>query len=317
MELGALTPAQRRVTEDLLGLGQPRPRFDPTLADHLRADLEATFAPLLDALDPTETLWLSKRALGDVHICEAHYVAESGPWAGWNVPAATGEVTHRAIQLSVALGGHPTPSELVGHAVSQLAADEAGSLGSFLAALPEPAGAELRAFATNGVATFLECWPPLPGSWWPRTELPVRAELCEGRVVLQGKIDLALGRAVGDEARTLFVDLKTGARYAGHLDDLRFYALVQALRIGIPPFRVASYYLDSASFHAEDVSSDTLEIALRRTADGARKIVEVRSGQRPATVSPCPRCRYCRARSTCEGAREWERRRQVEAGELV
>jgi hypothetical protein len=252
-----------------------------------------------------------------VHACEAHYLAESGQWGGWNVPAAAGEVTHRAIQLSVALAGHPTPTDLVDHAVSQLAADQAGSLGSFLAALPEPAVAELRAFASNGVATFLECWPPLPGSWWPRTELPVRAELCNGRVVLQGKIDLALGRAVGDEARCLFVDLKTGARYPSHLDDLRFYALVQALRIGVPPFRVASYYLDSASFHAEDVSPDTLEIALRRTLDGARKIVELRSGQRPAAVTPCPRCRYCRARATCTGAEEWERRRQAEAGERL
>ena len=316
MELGALTPAQRRVTDELLALGQPRPRFDPSLAESLRAALEDALAPLLDALDG-DSLWISKKALTDVHACEAHYLAESGPWSGWSLPAAGGEVAHRAIQLSVALSGSPTPTDLVDHALAQLAADEAGSLGSFLAALPAPAVAEIRASASNGVATFLECWPPLPATWWPRTELPVRAELCGGRVVLQGKIDLSLGRAVADEARCLFVDLKTGARYAAHLDDLRFYALVQALRIGVPPFRVASYYLDSASFHAEDVSADTLEIALRRTVDGARKMVEVRSGQRTATVTPCPRCRYCRARATCRGAEDWERRRQVEAGELV
>jgi hypothetical protein len=316
VELGALTPAQRRVTEELLGLGQPRPRFDASLADDLRASLEASLESVLDGLGG-ETLWISKKALADVHACEAHYLAELAPFGGWTVPTAEGEVTHRAIQLSVALDGPPTPGDLVDHAVAQLAADEAGSLGAFLAALPAPAVAELRACATNGVSTFLECWPALPASWWPRTELRVRAELCDGRVVLQGKIDLVLGRAVGSEARCLFVDLKTGGRYPAHLDDLRFYALVQALRIGVPPFRVASYYLDSANFHAEDVTQETLEIALRRTLDGARKMVEIRAHRRTAVATPCPRCRYCRARATCDGAREWERRRQAEAAEFA
>jgi hypothetical protein len=314
--LGTLTPAQRRVTEELLALGQPRPRFDPPLAEDLRARLEASFEPHLEGLG-AEVLWISKSALAQVHACEAHYVAELGPLGGWNTATAEGEVTHRAIQLSVALDDTPPPHELVDHAISQLAADQAGSLGAFLAALSVPARAELRALAANGVATFLECWPPLPSTWWPRTELRVRAELCQGRVVLQGKIDLALGRAVGPEARCLFLDLKTGSRYAAHLDDLRFYALVQTLRIGVPPFRVASYYLDSASFHAEDVTSDTLEIALRRTMDGAAKMLELRSHQRAPEVTPCPRCRYCRARSTCEGAQEWERRRQAQAGEFA
>ena len=312
MDVAPLTPAQRRVSDDLLALRQPRPSFDPGLAPDLRARLEQVLTPLVEGLAP-EVLWISKQSLAQVHACEGHYLAELGPMGGWNTATAEGEVTHRAIQLSVALDGTPSPLELVDHSLSQLAADEASSLGAFLASLPTPARAELRACASNGVATFLECWPPLPASWWPRTELRVRAELCGGQVVLAGKIDLALGRAVGPEARCLFVDLKTGSRYPSHLDDLRFYALVQALRIGVPPFRVASYYLDSATFHAEDVTADTLEIALRRTVDGGRKMVDVRTQQRPPEITPCPRCRYCRARSHCEGATVWEERRQAEA----
>jgi hypothetical protein len=315
MHPGALTPAQRRVTDELLARGEPRPTFEPALAQDLRTSLEAALAPLAEAAGPGG-LWINKQALARIHACEAHYLAEQGPFAGWNVASAEGEVTHRAIQLSVASEGEPNPLELVDHAIAQLAADDAGSLGTFLAALPAPARAELRASATNGVATFLECWPPLPASWWPRTELKIRTELCGGAIVLQGKVDLVLGHAVGPEARCLFVDLKTGSRYPAHLDDLRFYALIQALRIGVPPFRVASYYLDSASPHAEDVTLETLDIACHRTVEGARKMVEVVSGQRPAVVTPCPRCRYCRARSTCDGAQVWERRRQEEAGEL-
>jgi hypothetical protein len=131
--------------------------------------------------------------------------------------------------------------------------------------------------------------------------------------VLSGKIDLSLGHAIGREARCLFVDLKTGGHYTAHLDDLRFYALVQMLRIGVPPFRVASYYLDSATFAAEDVTEETLEIALHRTLDGARKMLELRLARRAATITPCPRCRYCRLKATCEGSREWEKRDQDEA----
>lgn len=302
-----LTPAQRRVVDELLARDQPRPRFDPSAADELRARLEAALAPIAATLD--EPLWVSKHALAQVHTCEANYLAERS-WTGWTVSMAEGEVAHRAIQLSVALEGESTPLELVAHAMDDIGADRGGSLGGFLATLPPAGRGELRAQACNAVSTFLECWPSLPASWWPRTELPVRTELCGGKVVLSGKIDLCLGRAIGNEARCLFVDLKTGGRYPAHLDDLRFYALIQALRIGVPPFRVASYYLDSASFAAEDVTEEILEIALRRTEDGARKMAAIQSQQRAPTITPCPRCRYCRISAECDGAREWERRRE-------
>lgn len=303
--VGALTPAQRRVVDELMARDQPRPTFDRSLRDELQARLEAALAPVADRLD--DALWVSKHALAQVHTCEANYLAER-EWSGWTVATATGEVVHRSVQLSVADAGRTTPLELVDHTMADLAADQAGSLGPFVAGLSPAGRGELRAQACNAVSTFFECWPPLPASWWPRTELPVRAELCGGRVVLSGKIDLCLGHAVGTEARCLFVDLKTGGRYAAHLDDLRFYALIQTLRVGVPPFRVASYYLDSASFAAEDVTIETLEIAVRRTEDGARKMAELQAGTRAPVVTPCPRCRYCRIRASCDGAREWEDR---------
>jgi hypothetical protein len=123
---------------------------------------------------------------------------------------------------------------------------------------------------------------------------------------MHGKVDLALGLPRGDEARELFVDLKTGRGHPGHLDDLRFYALLQCLRSGVPPFRVASYYLDTATFHHEDVTAETLEIALSRTADGVRKLCELRLEHRGPTITPGPTCSYCRLNTTCEGARTWQ-----------
>jgi hypothetical protein len=303
----SLTPAQRRVVVELMARDQPRPSFDPSVAEDLRAGLEDALAPIADGLGAP--LWVSKQSLARVHSCEANYLAERA-WTGWTVSTAQGEVAHRAIRLSAYANPDTTPLELVDHAMGELAADEAGPLGSFVASLPAAGRTELRAHACDAVSTFLECWPPLPASWRPRTELPVRAELCDGRVVLSGKIDLCLGRAAGAEARCLFVDLKTGGHYPAHLDDLRFYALVQALRIGVPPFRVASYYLDSATFAFEDVTAETLEIARRRTEDGARKMAELQAGARPAAITPCPRCRYCPIRADCDGARRWDGRGQ-------
>ena len=303
----ALTPAQQRVVTDLMARDQPRPQFDRSLGDHLRHQLEETLEPLV--ADATETIHVPKNALAQVHACEANYLAELN-WPGWNAANAEGVVTHRAVQLSVSLGDSAPPLLLVDHAIEELMADEGSDLGLFLGTMSDPARAELRGKAGNAVATFLECWPPLRSAWHPRTELPVRVDLCGGRIVLRGKIDLVLGQARGMEARCLFLDLKTGNHYSSHLDDLRFYALIQTIRIGVPPFRVASYYLDSAAFVAEDVTEETLEIALHRTEAGVAKIIELRTKQRDATITPCPRCRYCRVRATCDGARQWEARDQ-------
>src|SRR5205823_2100555 len=140
--------------------------------------------------------------------------------------------------------------DLVDHAVESLLADDRRtSPRSFLLAASPLHRAELRAAANDVVTKFLECWPQLRPQWAPRTETGIRASFCGERITLSAKVDLAMGRAQGQQARVLIVDLKTGRTYANHVDDLRFYALVQTLRIGVPPFRVASCYLDSATFH--------------------------------------------------------------------
>jgi hypothetical protein len=298
-----LTPAQRRVLDELMARGQPRPCFDPELAADLRADLEEALTPLLAGTE--EQLWVTKGALGQVHACEAHFLAnEEEPFA-WNAGNARGTVAHRALELTLSSTGEVWPLELVDRALESLGADDPrGILRPWLSEATPVEVADLRAGANDLVAKFVECWPPLKASWVPRTEMKVGADLCGGRVVLRGKVDLVLGVARGDEARALVVDLKTGRPYPSHLDDLRFYALVQTLRTGVPPFRVASYYLDTATFHHEDVTADLLATAVRRTIDGVRRLVELARG-RPPTITPGPACGWCRLAPTCEGARQW------------
>ena len=68
----------------------------------------------------------------------------------------------------------------------------------------------------------------------------------------------------------MIIDLKSGGASTQHRDDLRFYALLETIRIGVPPRLVASYYLDQGLAHAESVTEGMLDATLARTVDGAR-----------------------------------------------
>ena len=132
------------------------------------------------------------------------------------------------------------------------------------------------------------------------TESRLRAELCGGRLILAGKVDLTLGRAIGQRAGKVIVDLKTGNSLPVHREDLRFYALIETLRIGVPPRLLASYYLDTASFVPEEVTEDTLMASVARLSDGVGRLVELLHGGRTPTRIPGPPCRWCPAYDTCE-----------------
>ena len=71
-----------------------------------------------------------------------------------------------------------------------------------------------------------------------------------------------------------------------HRDDLRFYALIETVRMGVPPRALATYYLDAARVEVEEVTPAVLDAALARTIDGTRKLIEVLRAQRAAMVSP-------------------------------
>jgi len=294
-----LNPAQREVL-DLLGAAPgERPRFDPGLGRALQAELEAGLAPLLDRLPERERLWVTKHDLAQIHGCEARYLAERDRPFTWTPPMARGAVAHKAIELGAHLADQRTPLELVDEAIASLT-DSQDGLGDWLATCGPTLRAEVRAEANDRVAKFAECFPPLRPSWYPVTESRCRVELFEGRIVLAGKIDLSLGRATGTTAGKVLIDFKTGGFAPNHLDDLRFYALLETVRLGVPPRLVATYYLDAARVLPETVTTDLLEAALRRTVDGADRLVALcHEGAAPA-LRPGPPCRWCPLLEDCE-----------------
>jgi len=294
-----LNPAQQEVL-DLLGAPpEARPTFSASLRDTLQADLEDGLRDLLPELDPADPLFISKHTLSTVHGCEARYMAEREIPFAWSVPLARGSVAHKAIELSIHWRGRPDPLQLVDESIARLSEGTDG-LGDWLATCSELERAELRALANERVATFLECFPPIRSSWVPVTEGRLRTELLGGRVILAGRTDLALGRPEGTTARKVIIDLKTGSFSAAHLDDLRFYALVETLRLGTPPRLMASYYLDAGRAQPEAVTEGVLRAAAARTVDGARTLHELTVGTRAPTAKPGPMCRWCPALSTCQ-----------------
>jgi len=298
-----LTPAQEEVLALLRETDGERPDVDAALRHELKHHLEQELRPLTRGIE--KPVFVGKAALQRVLQCEAHHVAEQQAPFEWSVATARGTVAHKAVQLSVGRTDRPPPLKLVDDALERLQDDPGSRIADFLLGLTDAARAELRAEVNELVAGFVELWPPLQRAWKPQAETRRRAELANGMLILSGTVDLTLGAPQGLRAGRVVVDLKTGGRHAGHVDDLRFYALLDTLRSGVPPFRLVSYYLDSGTFSVEDVTEQVLEAAIRRTVAGAARIVELQLGMRSPAVTPNPTCRWCRLKDECDGAVAW------------
>lgn len=294
--LPALTPAQQEVIDVLGAPVDDRPVFDDTLRDDLRNEITERTAPWAGSFTSDEPLWVSKHKLMTVHGCEARYVHEEATSGfDWTVPFARGAVVHKAIELSIHWRGSPLPLDLVDEALARMT-EQDRSLGPFLQGLSESDRAQLRSDVNDHVAGFMETWPRLRPAWRPVTEGRVRAEFVGGRIIASGKVDLTLGHAEGLRAGKVIVDLKTGAPRPSHRDDLRFYSLLETLRVGTPPRLVASYYLDQGVFDEEAVTVDTLTAAAERFISAVEAMIELATEERPATKRPSHGCRWCPVR---------------------
>ena len=293
-----LNPAQLDVVEQLGAQIEDRPVFADDLRHHLRAALETATAPHLDLLPEGTDLFLNKHRLAQVHGCETLLVADEAEEFEWKVPIARGTIVHKAVELAVNWRREIEPPTIVDEALARFEQDS-DSLGHWLRGCGEAERAELRSESLDSFTKYLECWPPLKPAWRPVTESRLRAELCDGRLILAGKVDLTLGAAQGQRAGKVLVDFKTGGFAPVHREDLRFYALVEALRIGVPPRLLASYYLDQAHFAPEVVTEDTLMATVARIADGVGRLTSLLHGDRSPGKLVGPACRWCPVIDTC------------------
>ncbi len=297
-----LNPAQQQVLDELGA--KERPEFRPELREELRHELESALAPMIDEIEDPP-LFVSKRKLSMVHGCEGRFVAEEMSEFEWNVPAARGTVAHKAIELLVGWTGTPSPLELVKQAMDRLEADEFKSIAMFLQSLSQGERAELTGLVNDYVTTFTETFPPLRAVWKPVAESRVRAELCGEHIAMQGVVDLSLGFARGNEAGKVLIDLKSGRPHRSHVDDLRFYALLEMLKIGTPPRLLVNYYLEAGDPRSELVTEDLLWSTSKRVVDAVQKMVELQANAREPELQASSSCRFCPARDSCEVGYEY------------
>ena len=298
-----LNPAEQDIADRLRGDRADRPSYDAELRHHLRARLEDGMAEAVAALPASLALVVSKNRLTGIHGCEARYLDDE---FSWSVPAARGRVAHKAIEVSLNWRREIVPLVLVDEALGRLE-DGDDDFARWLQGLAEVERAELRSEANDRVVKFLECWPPLPRAWRPVTEAAVRQDICGEQIVLRGKVDLTLGAPDGLVAGKVLVDLKTGAAKGAHLDDLRFYALVETLRLGTPPLRLGTYYLDQGRLLPEDVTEPMLHTTVERVVAGVVKMVELETKVRPPVRRAGPACTWCALRDTCKEGGAWLR----------
>ncbi len=306
-------PAQREVLEALGARPHERPEFDPRLRAELRTDLERRLAPVAARIPAGEVLWVSKHLLSSVHGCEGLFLAQEAEDFAWSPQTARGTVAHKAIELSISWRGDPASGELVEEAIARLIAGN-DRISDYLGALGEGERAELHGEASERVNMFLECFPRLEPRWRPVAESRLRADLNDDTIVLSGKVDLTVGRAEGVRAGKVLIDLKTGGFSPSHRDDLRFYALIEALRLGVPPRLLASYYLDGGRLQEELVSEDTLAVAFERVVDGAEAAVSLKHEGRSPQLRPGPPCRWCPIRTDCEVGQAYLEERDAQDG---
>jgi hypothetical protein len=299
-----LTDPQRRTLERLIGTAD-RPIFAADLRQRLvdRIEVAARELELRDAI------WLGKEALNQLARCEGRFASKlqgEDPPFEQSVNTAAGVLAHKAIEVDVG-----AREDLDPHAVAATAADRLAEreerFAEYWRGRSAPEQDELLMDVVRTVTLFQASFPPLRElrrEMAPVTELPMRAELLGGELTISGKIDLVLGvpdRLEPSRATRLAVDLKTGGAWPEYAEDMRYYALLMTLRFGVPPYRVASLFLGSGEWQAEDVTEETLFHAADRVIAAARTAGALLRGREPV-LTPGAWCGWCPRAFTCPSA---------------
>jgi PD-(D/E)XK nuclease superfamily protein len=298
-----LTEPQQRTLDQLIGTH--RPVFPTDLAQRLRDRIEEAAR----GLELHDVLWLGKERLNDLDRCEGTFWSklsgEAPPFAH-SRSTAVGVVQHRAIEVAVGARDDLDPHEIASLAATRTA-DREERFAEYWRELSSSEQDDLLMEVARRTLLFEGSFPPLRElrrELAPAVEVPMKAELLGGSLVVSGKVDLMLGRPDRTQplrAQRLLIDLKTGGAYPEHAEDNRAYALVHTLRFGVPPYRVASFFLEGGTWQVEDVHEELLFHAAERVIAAARSAAALRGG-RDADLRPGRWCAWCPRADQCPAA---------------
>ena len=258
------------ILDKLRGAGIPRPKADPELAGGLRKWLEDSLAADVARLGVRgRALRVNNEALGRLRP------SESVPSSLRPRDATTGELA--LLRLVRCLFRQWITTGCIDDPISDALSGEAasGDPGGAVALVSRMSGKERVAF-TDAVgahaARITATWPALSAAWLPRVHERFTVPLCGGRVMLSGIADLVIGPHAASEASVCIVSVQAGRLRGEHRTDLHFLALLETLRAGAAPSRIATYYTGTGELHAEPVDEPLLVAALLRTISGVETL---------------------------------------------
>jgi hypothetical protein len=239
----------REVLALLRGDTTARPRFDPELAGGLRAWLEdAAYDVVATRGEHAPPAFLGPGQL-------------LGSTAGWRDDEGLSDelvlsrLVHALFRQLVNEGGFDDPFR---DALDGLRASGGEVLVRHIESLPLAARATLSETVASHAGTMKDMVPRFAPGWMPRTDDRVAIPLAGGRVVLHGSFDLLVGLPQPGTASLCALGLSTGGPWARERRSLHFLALLETLRSGVPPFRLALLESATGRYGVEDVREEHL-----------------------------------------------------------
>jgi hypothetical protein len=285
----------------LRGASEQRSDVDPGVAGGLRDWLEDGLSEVVASLpEDGPPVRVTKEAINQVLACEGHLLAARRHPFVVSRQLARGSMVDALFRQWITTGR-----------LDDLWADSLGALSvtgdvDGVVAYAQGLGDKERQTLADDLAAHAACitasWPVPAPSWMARTQERLVVPLAGGRVVLSGVVDLALGAPSAGRASVCIVEVKSGRRRVEHRGDLHLYALLETLRSGAPPFRVATFYSATGELDVEPVGRDVLLGALHRVLAGAQRLCRVAAGAEPE-LSPNPLCNWCPDLPGCEPGR--------------
>jgi hypothetical protein len=236
-----------------------RPSFDPGLAGGLRAWLEdAAYGVVVSRGDLAPPLGLGPRELLGPGPTAAGGGGEGG--GGLSEDVVVSRLVHVLFRRLVVDGPIDEGGDPLGDALDACRAEGPGGAAVVAAvdALGDTARASLGAMVASHAAHLAHLVPRLAPSWMPRTDDRVAIPLAGGRVVLHGVFDLLVGLPRAGTASLCALGVCTGGSWARERRSLHYLALLETLRSGTPPFRLALLESGSGRYGIEDVREEHL-----------------------------------------------------------
>jgi hypothetical protein len=253
------TPADGGTGAEVLALlrgdAGARPRFDPGLAGGLRAWLEDAAYDVVSARgEHAPPLFLGPRQL--LGSREEH----SALGAGRGVAMATdrlllSRLAHTLLRQLVHTGEIHDP---MADALDALRAGGDGADVREIESLPAAARTALAENLALHARNLGRLVPRFAPGWMPRTNDRVAIPLAGGRVILHWMFDLVVGLPQPGTASLCALGLSVDGPWAAARRSLHYLSLLETLRSGTPPFRLALLESASGRYGVEDVREEHL-----------------------------------------------------------